>query len=106
MNIEQKLEQARERAKGYGDLYGEKETADEHLKITYAILYEDAPKGTAPERDAWVKRQPSYQADVERKKDAYAKWMTASTYMKLLMVEAEVWRTNQANNRYMDGAHR
>ena len=105
-DIEQKLEQARKRADGYGKLYGAKETADDYLKGTYALLYEDAPKGSVAERDAWVRRQMEYVAAIERKKDAYTAWKAAETYMKLLLVEAEVWRTEQANARMMVDSHR
>ncbi len=106
MNIEEKLEQARNKAKNYGELYGAKETADDYLKGTYALLYEDAPEGSVAERDAWVRRQSGYQAAIERKKDAYTAWKAAETYMKILLVEAEVWRTEQANNRMMVESHR
>jgi hypothetical protein len=106
MNIEKKLEAARGRAESYGALYGAKETADDFMKIQYAELYEEAPAGTVAERDAWVRCQPEYRQAVERKKDAYTEFMVAQTYLKLLFAEAEVWRTQQANNRYVDGAHR
>ena len=106
MDIEQKLGQARERSEGYGELYGRKETADDFLKLTYATLYEDAPEGSVAERDAWVRRQQAYRDAISRKRDAYAKWKSAETYMKILFTEAEVWRTQQANDRAMDRAHR
>ena len=105
-DIELKLEKARERAEGYGQLYGRKETADDYLKTTYALLYEGAQGETVAERDSWVRRHPDYREAIARKRDAYAEWKTAETYMKILMLEAEVWRTVQANNRMMDGAHR
>lgn len=105
-DIEKKLEAARAKAENYGYLYGRKETADDYLKTTYAMLYEDAPNGSVAERDAWVKRQDDYKNAIERKRDAYSAWKAAETYMKILLVEAEVWRTEQANNRYMDQGHR
>lgn len=105
-DIDQKLEEARKRSENYGYLYGRKETADDYVKTTYAKLYEDAPSGSVAERDAWVKRQDEYVNSISRKRDAYAAWKTAETYMKILLVEAECWRTEQANNRYMDKAHR
>jgi hypothetical protein len=104
-DIERQLEVARSRAENYGQLYGNKETADDYLKVTYAQLYEDAPNGTVGERDAWVKRQIAYKEAIERKENAYADWKAAETYMKLLLAEVEVWRSQQANNRYMDRAH-
>ena len=106
MDIDKQLERARGKAEDYGRLYGAKETADDYLKTTYAILYEDAPSGSVAERDAWVKRQELFIAAVDKKRDAYTAWKTAETYMKILLVEAEIWRTEQANNRVMDRAHR
>ncbi len=105
-DIEKRLEEARGRAENYGYLYGRKETADDHVKTTYAILYEDCPDGSVAERDAWVKRQEDYKNAISRKRDAYAAYKTAETYLRILLVEAECWRTEQANNRYMDKAHR
>ena len=105
MSIEKKLEAARARSEEFGALYGAKETADDYLKTTYALLYEDAKGDTVGERDAWIKRHEDYKAAIERKRDAYAKWKTAETYMKLLFAEADVWRTMEANNRRMDRAH-
>lgn len=105
-DIDKQLEAARKRAGTYGQLYGAKETSDDALKLVYAQLYEDVPDGSVAERDAWVKRQPTYQDAVERKRDAYANWKTAETYMKLLLAEVEVWRSKQATDRMMDKAHR
>jgi hypothetical protein len=107
-DIDALLEKARSKAKGYGEKYGAFATADDHLKTTYAILYEDVPSEykTAPERDSWVKRQPEYMVAVERKRDAYAEWKAAESFFKLLLTEAEVWRTKCANDRDMDKAHR
>ena len=104
-DIDKQLEAARKKATDYGRLYGEKETADDFLKTTYAMLYEDAPEGSVAERDCWVKRQPEYTVAVERKKDAYTHWKTAETFMRLLLAEVEVWRTQQANDRTMDRMH-
>jgi hypothetical protein len=105
-DIDKKLEEARNRSENYGALFGAKETADDYLKSTYALIYTQAPQGTVPERDAWVRRHEDYKKAIKRKQNAYADWKTAETYMKLLFAEAEVWRTRQANNRFMDKAHR
>jgi len=107
-DIDSLLEQARNKSQDYGKLYGRKETADDYLKSTYASLYPaSVARGkTNPERDAWVRDHEKYRAAIERKQNAYADWKTAETYMKLLFAQAEVWRTQQANNRYMDSAHR
>jgi hypothetical protein len=104
-DIEKLLEEARQRATNYGAMYGAKETADDFLKTTYALIREDAPQGSVADMDAWVRRQPEYRAAIERKCDAYQKWKTAETYLKLLFAQVDVYRTEQANNRYLDKGH-
>ena len=104
-DIDALLEKARKKADDYGKLRGRKETADDKLKGVMAQLREDAPAGSVPDRDAWVRRQPEYKQAVEDKENAYADWETASIFMRLLLIEAEVWRTKQANDRFMDKAH-
>ncbi len=106
IDIADKLEQARLKAASYGRLYGHKETADDFVKLIYARLYPNAPGDTVGERDSWIKRQPDYIEAIERKRDAYADFKTAETYLKIVFAEAEVWRTEQANNRNIDRAHR
>ena len=105
MSIEKKLEAARARSEEFGALYGAKETADDYLKTTYALLYEDAKGDTVGERDAWIKRHEDYKAAIERKRDAYAAYKTAETYLKLLFAQVDVYRTEQANQRFIDKAH-
>ena len=104
MDIEQKLNAIRERVDNgrYGALYGTKETADERLKIVYAQLRDQAPEGTAPDKDAWVRRRPEYAKALEDKANAYADWKTAETYMKLSFAEFDVWRSKEATNRGLD----
>lgn len=108
MDIEQKLEQARTRAQSYGRKYGKYATADDRLKLVLAQLEDEAPESftSAAARTSWAKRQPEYEAAVEEKLDACADWKAAEAYMKILFAEAEVWRTQCANDRYMDTAHR
>jgi hypothetical protein len=105
MDIEEKLSQARERAENYGALYGRKETAEDFVKTTYAMLYGES-SGTVAERDSWVKRRPEYIEAIERKENCYAEWAAAQVYMKILFAEVEIFRTKSANDRYMDTAHR
>ena len=104
-DIDKLLEDARNRAASYGRLYGVKETADDFLKTVYATLYDSAPPGTVPERDSWIKRQPEYCEAVERKRDAYADYKCAETYLRLLFAQVSVYQTNSANDRYLDKAH-
>ena len=108
MDIEQKLEQARTRAQSYGRKYGKYSTADDRLKLVLAQLEDKAPEEltSAAAKEKWAKRQPEFEEAVEQKLDDCAEWKAAETYMKILFAEAEVWRTQQANDRMMDKAHR
>ena len=105
-DIVKKLEEARGRAENYGKKYGAWDSSKERLELVYACLDEGSKGETVKDRDSWVKRQPSWVDAVEAKSNASADWKEAEVWMKLLMLEAEVWRTEQANNRYMDNAHR
>ena len=103
-DIHSKLNTIRERVDNgaFGRMYGAKETADERLKIVKAQLRDQAPEGTAPDREAWVHRRPEFKQAVEEKCNAYADWKTAETYMKLSFVEFDVWRSEEATNRGLD----
>ena len=104
--VEKKLEDARERAENYGRLYGAFATADDYLKAVYAQLLDEAPKDeTVDGKSSWVKRQPEYLRAIKRKEEAYADWKTAELYVKILLAEIDVWRTNEASNRWIDKAH-
>jgi hypothetical protein len=106
LSIEAKLEAVRNRTAEYGRLYGAKETADDYLKVTYATLYADAEGQTVTDRDSWVRRHEEYQEAIKRKQNAYADFKESETYLKLLFAEVEVYRTECANDRAVDRAHR
>ena len=106
MTLDEKLEQARSRAEHYGTLRGRKETADDHVKLVYAQLYDGAPEGTVSDKDAWVKRQNEYRLAIEEKANRYAEWTAAEAYMKILFAEVDKYRTDKATARHMDEAHR
>ena len=104
-DIDERLQEARRRSAKYGVLFGRKEVADDKMKGIYAMLYPDS-HGTVAERDSWVRKQDAYKQAITDKENAYAEFKSAEIYMKLIFAEAEVWRTEQANNRYMDSSHR
>lgn len=103
-DIRKTLDRIRERVDSgsYGRCYGAKETSDERLKIIYAQLRDQAPLGSVPDMDAWVKRRPEYKQAVEDKANCYADWKTAETFMKLSFAEFDVWRSEEATNRGLD----
>ena len=105
-SLDDKLEQARNNASNYGRLRGLKEIADDKLKIVYAQLYENSVGTTVSDRDAWVKRQPEYSQAVEDKSNAFADWVAAEAYMKLLLAEVEKYRSDLSYQKHIDEAHR
>ena len=105
MDIEELLEEARQKSTQFGQLVGHKEVADDKLKTTYALIREDGPGGSVADMDAWVRRQPEYQAAIEEKRDAYAKYHAANMYLKILFAQIEVWRSKEATNRFIDKVH-
>ena len=107
-DIDDKLKRIRDKVDdgNFGKLYGAKETADDRLKLEYARLFCVAHGDTVPAKDAWVRVHPDYKRAIEDKQNAYADWKTAETYMKLVFLEADVWRTQQATERTIDRAHR
>jgi len=108
VDIDKKLEDARNSRDNYGNKRGLKDTADDYLKGEYALLYLKVPDDykTVPERDAWIRRQPEYKRAIEAKKMRYADWTAAELYMKILFAEVEKYRTDAATDRTMDRAHR
>ena len=105
--IDELLEEVRDRAAGYGMAYGLKETADDNLKGTYAMLYASVPEEckTVPERDAWIRRHPVYKDAIEEKLEAYAHWKTCEIFIKLLFARVDVYRTDAATARQLDKLH-
>lgn len=109
LNIDEKLEQARAKSEDYGRKYGAKEVSDDRLKGLYARLRDGHPlgvKATVPAIDSWVRNREAYKEGITQKENAYADWKTCEIDLKLLMLEAEVWRSKEATNRWMDQSHR
>ena len=104
-DIDKLLERVREKAKDFGQLVGAKEIADDQLKTTYALIREDAPAGSVADMDAWVRRDPRYAEGIEKKRDVYANYHTANVYLKNLFAQIEVWRSKNANTRFIDKVH-
>ena len=104
--IDEKLEEARGRSENYGKLYGAWDSSKEKLELVYALLDDNSVGDTVKDRDSWVKRQEEWEIAVERKENAAADWKEAEVWMKLLILEAEVWRSKEATTRWINQAHR
>jgi hypothetical protein len=105
--LDEKLQEAREHAGGYGDLRGLKETADEEFKQSLAIIRNDVVQtGTVADIDARVRRHPGCAEAITVKRNRYADWTTAELYVKILWAEVEKYRTDAATDRTIDRQHR
>ena len=107
IDLDEKLEQARENAVGYGNKRGLKDTADDYLKGVYAKLYQDLPSHltSVAQCDAWIKIQPEYLEAIEEKKNRYAGWTAAELYMKILFAQLDKYRTDASTDRAMVSKH-
>ena len=105
IDLDEKLELARSKAKHYGELRGRKEVADDRLKLIFSELFCDAPDGTVDFKTAWAKNHFDYRAAVDDKEVAFSEWTAAEAYMKILFAEVEKYRTDQATNRTIDRMH-
>ena len=103
IDIDKELEIALNKRSDYGNLKGRQATADDYLKGVYALLYADVPEHlkTAPERDAWIKKQARYTDAVLEKDNRYAEWEAARLKMQILFAAVEKYRTDKSSERYM-----
>ena len=101
IDIDLELEDALTNRFKYGNAKGLQATADDMLKGVYAMLYADAPDGTVPEKDAWVRRQPRYIDAVELKAKWYGDWEAARLKMTILFSAVEKYRTDKSSERTM-----
>ena len=103
IDLDKQLEDALNRRADYGNLRGKQATAEDYVKGVYALLYPDSPEHlkTAPERDAWVKRQTRYTDAVLEKENRYGDWEAARIKMQILFAVVEKYRTDKSSERYM-----
>ena len=103
IDLDKQLEDARNRRADYGNLRGKQATAEDYVKGVYALLYPDSPEHlkTAPERDAWVKRQTRYTDAILEKENRFSDWEAARLKMQILFAVVEKYRTDAATERNM-----
>ncbi len=84
-------------------------------KSKFAMLFSEAPdvmgegdnsrRATVGDREAYAHKHPDYIALLEGLRAAIEKEETLRWRMKSAELKADVWRTQQANARRVDGAH-
>ena len=104
-HIEKALAFMRDNAADLAKAKAERIYLEQFRKSQKALLYSKSPQGTIPEREAWAYSQPEYLEVLEGLKVAVEneerlKWMMTAAELKV-----EVWRTQSANSRRVDGVH-
>jgi hypothetical protein len=79
---------------------------EEFRKSKKAILFQQAPSGTMAEKEAYAYSHNDYLLLLDGLKEAVEveeslRWMLTAAQARI-----EIWRTNSANNRALDGATR
>ena len=105
MDLDKKLEEARNNRHGYANKRALKETADDKLKAVYALVYSDAPDGTVAEKDAWIRKDSRYKDAIICKENTWAEWIAAELYMKILFAQLDKYRTDKSYDKFIDKAH-
>ncbi len=105
-HIEKALEFMRDNAQALAQAKANRVHIEQYRKSLKALKFIEAPEGTIADRENYAYSHPEYielldglKAAVEE--EERLKWMMAAAEAKV-----EVWRTQQANARAIDGGHR
>ena len=103
IDLDTELEDALNKRVQYGNLKGRQATAEDFVKGTYATLYPQSPDHlkTVPERDAWVRRHPTYEKAILEKEVRFSEWEAARLKRDILFAVVEKYRTDAATERNM-----
>lgn len=77
----------------------------EFRKSKWAMLFSQAPEGTVQFKDSWARKHPEYLEVLEGIKAAVEIEEDLKYRLKIAEYEIEAWRTQQANNRFIDKTH-
>ena len=110
MITEQEVEKAaawiRDHADEYAKAKGERIYLSEFRKSKKAMLINKCKEGTVQERESFAYAHEEYIELLEAlriatEEEEKQRWMITAAQAKI-----EIWRTQQANNRMIDGSHR
>lgn len=99
------LDYIRDTAQQAADARATRLYLDQYRKSKKALLINERKEGTIQARESYAYANPEYLILLENykeavKQDEYLTWM-----MKAAQAKVEVFRTLQANNRFIDKAH-
>jgi len=104
-NIETTLLFIRNNADPLAEAKSDRIYLEQFRKSQKALLFIDAPEGTIQSKESYAYAHAEYQIVLSGlreavKKEEKLKWMMIAAQARI-----EVWRTEQANARYIDKAH-
>lgn len=95
----------RDNASKYGKAKGARIQLQEFRKSKKALLMNEKT-GPQHERESYAYAHPDYIEILDAIKEAVEEEETIRWKMKAAEQKTEIWRTQQANNRMIDGSHR
>ncbi len=105
INISKALDHIRDNAKGLAEAKATRIYLEQFRKSKKALLINEAPDGTIQSKDSYAYSHKDYISLLDALKIAVLqeeehKWLMVGAQLKV-----EVYRTQQANNRFIDKAH-
>jgi len=104
VNIQKAMDYMRDNAPRYAEAKASRVYLDQFRKSKKAMLIMQTT-GTVQERESFAYSHPEYIEVLEGLKAAIEIEEEIRWRMEAAKIKAEVWRTQQANNRRIDGAH-
>ena len=103
INPEKALNYVIENAPKYAQAKGNRRYLEEFRKTTKARLYNQSPEGTIAEREAYAYSHKDYIQVLEGLKEAIELEEELAWRMKAALTKVDVWRSQEASNRAIEG---
>lgn len=106
INPQEAIEFIYRNAPKYAKAKADRVQLEEYRKSKKAILFQQAPAGSIADREAYAYAHEDYVQLLEGLKQAVEIEETLRWQIEAARLKTEIWRTQQANNRMIDGAAR
>ena len=105
IDITKCLEYIRINAPAYAEAKASRLYLDQYRKSKKALLFNECDEKTVQAKESWAYAHPKYITLLENYRTAVEneeklKWMMTAAQLKI-----EVWRSQNANNRFIDKVH-
>jgi hypothetical protein len=96
----------RDHASKYAQAKADRVFIEEFRKSKKALLFQQAPSGTMAEKESFAYAHEEYRELLFGLKEAVQVEETLRWQIEAARLRTEIWRTQSANNRSLDGATR